>query len=309
MSTRTSLSVLLGTLLCGSVAFAQQPVDPYGTAELAGPATEAPVAPPQPINPYPVVGQPYPSVPPLPPPQLPPPPAYDRGYYQYPAYGSGNCCCCCNTCAQPAPPPVYYAPPPVPVIPVQPLRLSKPLGPKEKVRRVSLGVHGIVYYVNQAHNEDLVMGGAGLQLRIRGRGRFGVEISQGFIYGSALHGNLERTSFPFDFSLMFYVFPNKDDRHFNIYALAGIGAMADTVNVRDQFGTKREQDFLEFNGHVGVGLELRFKWFAIEADARMIGMIRDGSDKPATYYGSINGAPVQDKSWGASGNAYVSFWF
>jgi hypothetical protein len=308
MSTRrTSLSVLLATSFWGGLALAQQPVDPYGTVELAGPATDAPLAPQQPINPYPVVGQPYPTVPPLPPPTLPPPPAYDRGYYQYPD-GQGNCCCCCQNCSAPSPP-VYYAPP-VSQIPVTrvPLVLRK-TGPEERIRRVSIGVHGTALYINQSHNEDMVLGGAGLQLRIRSKGRFGLEISQGFLYGSAVHGNLERTSFPFDFSLMFYVFPNKDDRHFNIYGLAGIGAMADAVNVRDQNGQKVEQDFLEFNGHLGAGLELRFQWFAIEADARIIGMIRDGSDRPATYYGSINGAPVQDKSWGATGNLYVNFWF
>jgi hypothetical protein len=194
------------------------------------------------------------------------------------------------------------------VLPAPVLTLRRP-GPKEKVRRVSLGIHGTALYINQSHNEDMVLGGVGLQLRIRSKGRFGVEISQGFLWGSAVANNLQRTSFPFDFSLMFYVFPNKDERHFNLYGLAGVGAMADSINVRNEYGHKVDQDFLEFNGHIGAGAELRFKWFALEADARLIGWVRDNSDHPATYYGSVNGAPVQDKSWGASGNLYVNFWF
>src|SRR5262249_20391718 len=150
------------------------------------------------------------------------------------------------------------------------------LGPTERIRRFSLGVHGAVMGINQTvGTHDVVMGGAGIQMRVRSKGRFGLELKQSFLHTEYWNGNFQRTSYPFTFSLMCYLMPNQDKRHFNMYGLAGFGAMLDTIRVRDENNNLASQDFLEWMGHVGLGFELRFKWFAIEADARLVGLLRD----------------------------------
>jgi hypothetical protein len=287
--------------LGGATALAQQPVDPYGTADVAGPATD----PAQPVDPY--GGQ----VPP-PPPAYPPPPPGSYGYQPPPqGYYQSSGSCCCNPCQQyqyypyqyqyPAYP-TYALRPPVVVVKRKPVR--------DGVRRFSLGVHGTAMWFNQTVGPDqVVLGGAGIQLRIRSKGRFGLELNQSFLGASLLNGNFQRQAFPFTFSLMFYIFPNQDTRHFNIYGLAGFGGMLDMVHLYDENGRFVEQDFLEFIGHVGAGAELRFKWFAIEADARLFGTVRDNTSTPAAYYNNVEGGPIPSSNYGVSANAYVSFWF
>jgi len=313
MRTRLSLIVTVAVLAIGTAAQAQQPVDPYGTAEVSGPASD----PPQPINPYgypygygygqypapPVNGYQSPSTGPAQAPTTPP--AYQDGYYLYPTqaskpavyyapptygygYGYSGCCGKCSTTCT---------------------TLVRPR-PTERIRRFSLGVHAGAFWINQTvGSESVVLGGAGLQLRIRSKGRFGLELNQSFLQASLANGNFVRSSFPFNFSLMLYLFPNKDDRHFNIYGLAGFGAMLDSVTLNDENRQRVTQDFLEWSGHLGLGLELRWKWFAIEADARATGLLLEKSSAPARYYAGVSGGPIPDKSWGISANAYISFWF
>jgi hypothetical protein len=297
---RLAGGVVAVMLALGTAAQAQQPLDPYGVTVAA--PVDAPA--PQPLNPYPNGYGYYP-----PPPaygyQAPsagpgyqtPTPAYQQGYYLYPTEPSAPVYapppCCCRPCE--LAPPVFK------------LQTSRPRK-LEHIRRVSLGVHGTVFGINQTiGTHDMVLGGAGLQLRIRSQGRFGLELSQSFLHAS--YGDFQRTSLPFAFSLMFYVFPNRDARHFNIYALAGVGLMYDAINLRDENSALVEQDFVEWTAHVGVGAELRFKWFAIEADARLVGMLRDDLSAPASYYSGVSGGPIPSSSYGGMGNVYVSFWF
>jgi hypothetical protein len=177
-------------------------------------------------------------------------------------------------------------------------------------RRFSLGAHAGFLTLNQTvGNEQVTLGGAGFQLRLRSAGRWGFEASQSFLHGSYWSGAWQRDSFPFSLSLMFYLFPNKDAHHFNLYGLAGVGLVADTVTLNDENRQQVSQDFTEVELHAGVGAELRFKWFAIEADARYISLWRDDSSTPAAYYGNIQGAPVQSSSYGVQGNVYLSLWF
>jgi hypothetical protein len=313
MRTALRLAVVMASL-GGAVAFAQQPVDPYGTADVAGPATE----PAQPINPYGAYPAP-PSYGYQPPTSGPgyvdgQPPAYQRGYYLYPTQGQPPVYyappCCCQPCQTQ---PTYQYQYQYPVYPTYALRppvivRKKPV--RDGVRRFSLGVHGTAMWFNQNVGPDqVVLGGAGIQLRIRSKGRFGLELSQGFLGANLLNGNFQRQSFPFTFSLMFYIFPNQDTRHFNIYGLAGFGGMLDFVHLYDENGAWVEQDFLEFIGHVGAGAELRWKWFAIEADARFFGTVRDNSSTPAAYYNGVAGGPIPATNYGVSANAYLSFWF
>jgi hypothetical protein len=298
------------------VARADEPINPYGTQELA-PPPPPPLPPPppgppgQPMNPY-GYAVPPPPLDAYPPPstfgyQAPAPgqynsspPSYQQGYYLY----SG-----------PGQPPVYYAPPPT--IYVRPrLTCAQLCGVRrapqkwDGVRRFSFGIHGVVMGINQkVGNNDVVLGGAGFQLRLRSKGRFGVEFSQSFLRAEYWNGGFVRNSYPFDFSLMLYIFKNEDSRHFNIYGLAGVGVMPDDVRIRFQPGDYREQSFLEWTAHLGLGAELRFKWFAIEADVRGLASVLDKSDYPARYYNGISGGPVPDSSWAWQANVHLSLWF
>ncbi len=55
--------------------------------------------------------------------------------------------------------------------------------------------------------------------------------------------------------------------------------VADSVTLNDENRQQVTQDFTEVELHAGLGAELRFKWFGIEADARYIGLWRDDSDR------------------------------
>lgn len=318
MRTRLSVVVFAAVVGIGSAAQAQQPINPYGTADVAGPATD----PGAPIDPYAYpYGYGYGNYPPPAPRLQPLPPAQPQqpGYYLYPAqpqqpqYAPPSCYDPCAAYRRPVYQPYYqpyygYAYPQRPVL--QSNFVRRPAGPTERIRRFSLGVHGTALGINQqVGGKDVVLGGAGLQLRIRSKGRFGLELNQSFLGNEYLNGNFQRQSYPFMFALMLYIFPNQETRHFNIYGLAGVGAMMDTVKLRDQNGNMARQDFLEWMLQGGAGLELRWKWFALAADVRVVGLFLEKSSKPAAYYAGVQGGPIPDKSFAVMGNVFVNFWF
>jgi len=286
MRSPLSLAVVATTLAVAGAAQAQQPVDPYnGPVQVAPPAPE----PPEVLNPY--GQQPYYPPPVYTYPVAPPPPVYNPPYYVYPPAR-----------------PIYIPAPPVVYRPT--LRCTncvRATPPKwDGARRFSLGVDGTVMGLNQkVGNDNLVLGGAGVHFRFRSRGRFGLELMQSFLHADYWNGNYQRNSYPFQMSLMLYLMPNDDKHHFNLYGLAGFGVMFDSIKIFDN----PAQDFVEWEGHFGLGAELRLKWFAIEADARMLGLIRDDSAGAAGFYQGVQGAPVPGRTWGASGNVYVSIWF
>lgn len=312
MRISVSLAVAATVMALGAAARAQEPLQPYETDQatetVAQPAPIQPAQIPvqQPIDPYsaypapPAYGYQAPAAGP---PATPSPPAYQQGYYLYPANGqapvyyapppNSACCCCCAHagCG-------YRAP-----------RLVRKRV-WDGVRRFSLGAHvGFLTLNQQVGNDQVTLGGAGFQLRLRSAGRWGFEASQSFLHGSYWSGAWQRDSFPFALSLMFYIFPNRDAHHFNLYGLAGVGLVADSVTLNDEYHQQVTQDFTEVEVHAGLGAELRFKWFGIEADARYISLWRDSGDTPGAYYGNVKGAPVQASSYGIQGNLYLSLWF
>jgi hypothetical protein len=187
----------------------------------------------------------------------------------------------------------------------------------------------------------VLMGGAGLQLRFRTRGRFGLEASVDFLHGGYglgdssqpvvaqggadtagagtnvttgprpyFHaGDVSRDSIPVQLSAMFYIFKNTDDRHFNLYFLGGVGVMDTKMGLTDEWGNGVTQSFTEWEAHLGVGAELRFHWFALQADLRGLAMTRDDSGQPASFYQDVEGAPVLKNSFGVQGNIGAAIWF
>ena len=141
--------------------------------------------------------------------------------------------------------PVYYAPPPVAVAAAPAaaglrLRYRLDAAPVREeavwdgARRFSLGAHAGFLTLNQTVGNDRSRSAAPLQLRLRSAGRWGFEASQSFFHGSYWSGAWQRDAFPFSLSLMFYIFPNEVARHFNLYGVAGIGLVADSVTLNDE---------------------------------------------------------------------------
>jgi hypothetical protein len=290
---RLTLGVAIALVGLVGGARGEQPIDPY----LASPPPP-PAPPPALVDPYPSYPPPptYGYQPPAPGQPQSNPPQYQQGYYLYPS--------------QSAQPPVYYAPPPAYsyypsyIVPRRALRRG------DGVRRWSFGAHAMVLGVSQKIGDrDMTLGGAGFQLRLRSKGRFGFEASQSFLGASYWNGGFQRNSYPFQLSFMGYLFPNEDRRHFNLYALAGAGVMSDSVSLYDENRARVTQDFVEWMLHAGIGAELRLRWFAIEADVRMLGLFRDDNLSPTRFYAGVPGAPVPDRSFGVQGRVYLSFWF
>ncbi len=311
-------SLFAVTLSVGSLAQAQA-VDPYGQA--MPPVVVAPAPYPTVVAPAPTLD--YPMAVPPPPVVRPRVRVQIAGQAQVgPVLIDGQV----QFGGPPPPPPLFIYPPsayPVyrryPVTPVYVPSprlicnacLRRPPPPKwDGVRRFSLGFHAMAMGINQkVGNNDVILAGGGLQMRLRSAGRFGFEIAQSFLHANIWNGGFVRDSYPFTTSLLFYLRQNRDNVHFNLYGLAGVGVMPDTVSVRFSAQDTRSQDFLEWEAHVGAGAELRFKWFGLDLEGRYAGLWRDNSDTPAAYYQGIPGGPVPNSSqaWVATG--YLTVWF
>ena len=213
MRSSVSLAVAASVFAFGGAARAQQPLQPYEPPEVTvepppAVAQPAPIPPAQipvqaPIDPYsaypapPAYGYQAPAAGP---PAVPSPPSYQQGYYLYPSGGQApvyyappagsGCCCCCNaggTCGY------RYR-----------LLRPRPVAHKsDGVRRFSLGAHvGFLTLNQQVGNDQVTLGGAGFQLRLRSAGHWGFEASQSFLHGSYWSGAWQRDTFPFQLSLM-----------------------------------------------------------------------------------------------------------
>lgn len=231
-----------------------------------------------------------------------------------------------STRTAPAPPPMppwpYYAPycapypPPPPWLwaplrpPVCDARCQK-LRALNRARRFAVGLHATVLSLNnQVGDERLTMWGGGLEFRYRSRGRFGLSAVLDYAHGSSdRSGGVTRDSLPASLSALIYIFANRDARHFNLYFLGGLGVVGTTMTLHDDQGRRVKQDFTEYEAHLGVGAELRFKWFAVEAEARGVSLWRDDSEQPDAYYTDADGAPVPRSSQGIQGTLGAMFWF
>ena len=267
--------------------------------------------------------------PPMPPPP-PPPRAYygNQGYY-YPPTGYAA-----PIYSYP-PPPVYYRVPPPPRR--RPPRICRDCN-LEHPRFFSIGLRATSLSINQSINgHDVTLGGGGFQMRFRNRGHFGIEAAVDFLHGdfhadgptprmdtpttgsSSSNGNtsggyfhvgdVSRDSIPFSVSALIYIFPNTDARIFNMYFLGGLGVIGTSMSLLDENGVRTQQDFTEYEAHLGIGSELRFRWFAIDASVRALGLARDDSSAPASYYTGVSGAPVPASSVGVAGTLAATLWF
>jgi hypothetical protein len=216
--------------------------------------------------------------------------------------------------------PIYAYPPPAPYAPPPPRRWKRrpivavaaaPAPPQARARFFALGVRGGFLALNQEiGGKALTLAGAGIEMRFRTRGRFGMEASLDVLHGSGtLNGTVERDSYPFQLSALFYIFPNSDDHHFNLYFLGGAGVVSTNMKLNDEHNQQVTQGFTEYEAHLGGGLELRLKWFALRADVRGLALFRNEDDTPASFYANVDGGPVPHRSYGVQGTLGASIWF
>jgi hypothetical protein len=341
MSLATTLSgsilgglVLLGT---GSVALAEEPVASSEDAVAPPAVTQstttttttiapAPVAAPAPVvvaPAAPMVVAPAAPVAPLytaPPPVAPAAPVYMNGpVWIVPAQPG----------VQPVlpqqlpPPPVFVQPqqnpncvtvPPYRGTYLSPVRrpfkartlYQPPRGPAVGMglRFSALGISS-----QEIFGEKVSLYGAGLQLRFRNQGHWGFELGMDALRANIGNGAFVRTSYPFSFAPMLYLFKNRPENHFNIYGVAGFGLMADDVKLYEGSSQERRQQFWEVLGHLGGGAELRFRYLALFADMRLIGMLLDDSSHDGQFYQGIEGGPIPASSLGYKANVGAMLWF
>jgi hypothetical protein len=298
---RNRLVLLLsGLLLLPATALAQRPLDPYRDLRDTAPGQASP-------NPSTGGDQPGAGQAPSTPPAYYPPPA--PGYYPpQPGYGA----------APPYPYPAYpYAPSGPPPSAYAPgaacasgdCATRRP--GRQRVRVFSLGGRASYLALNyQLGDRNVSLGGGGVELRFRTAGRFGLEASVDFLHGDFdVGGPVTRDSYPIQISALFYVLPNRDANHFNLYLLAGLGAVPSTIGYYDYYGQRVRERFTEYEGHIGAGLELRFRWFALRTDVRGLALWRDDSAGAAVYYAGVSGAPVPGRETGLLATAGGAFWF
>jgi len=310
---RNSVMGLVSALLMApAAAWAQRPLDPYSNLREPSGDKAAPAPPPSSDQPGGGPASPQPGYYPPPQPGYYPPP--HSGYY-------------------PSPPSGYYPPPPsyggAPQYPypyppsAHPPSAYRP-GPgcasgdcgdgrhrRERVRVFSIGGRASYLALNsQLGDRNVTLGGGGVELRFRNSGRFGLEASVDFLHGDFdVGGPLTRDSYPIQLSALFYVMPNRDANHFNLYLLAGLGAVPSRIGLVDYYGQTVHERYTEYEGHLGVGLELRFHFFALRADVRGLALWRDNGSGAGAYFAGVAGAPVPAREDGVLATAGAAFWF
>ena len=221
--------------------------------------------------------------------------------------------------AQPAVP--YYAPPPAP--PPRPQVYLAPARPPQYVTSryvsprpargpvVGIGVRFSAMGISsqQVFGQDVNLYGGGLLMRFRSQGRFGFELALDVMRADINDGAFVRMSYPFTVAPMLYLFQNRPSNHFNIYALAGFGLMADDIAIYKGTSKERNQQFWEIMGQAGGGIEVRFRRLALFGDVRAIGMLLDDSSPAGVFYQQVDGGPIPSSSAGYKVNLGALLWF
>jgi hypothetical protein len=202
----------------------------------------------------------------------------------------------------------YHRPVPPPPPPPQVIHYSHFARPHfEPPPRWSLGLHVAGSGLARAIGEESGgLGGVGFHLRYR-HYRWGTELAVDALGNRFLDGTVTRVSLPIQGSALLYLVPRGV---FNLYLLAGLRLQPTIMSYKLPNLTDR-QTFLEYGAHVGLGAELLLgRHFALTADVRGFGTIRDSVTEPGAYYAGLDQAAVlPDKSLGLQVNLGASIRF
>ncbi len=219
---------------------------------------------------------PYYPIAPLPPPVVVPVPAPVPVYAPPPVYVPRY-----------RPAPVYYNP-----VPVVPLQLQ---------RRWGIGLRASVTGINQTvAGEDNVMSGGGVFSRFRMSPHWGFEVGLDGQAGAFGDDRFKRSAFIPTASITLHLIPRGP---FDLFVLGGIGGVFSSVEVQNPPGHPNlsvgRQNFGEFQGHLGVGAELRLgRMFGITADVRYIGRVLDTSSQDGRWYKDVDDGVIPKTSQG-----------
>jgi hypothetical protein len=192
------------------------------------------------------------------------------------------------------PPPVYMPPPPPPPVFLGPV-------PVQLERRWGIGLRASVVGINQTiGGEDNVMSGGGIFTRFRQSPHWGFEIGFDGAAGSFGGDRFKRSSLIPTASVLFHLTPRGA---FDLFLLGGIGAVFSNIEVENPPGHANlsvgRQSLGEFQGHLGVGAELRLgRVFGITADVRYIGRVLDTSSQDGRWYKDVDDGVIPKTSQG-----------
>lgn len=214
----------------------------------------------------------------------------------------------------PVPAPVYV-PPPVPVTyrrapayyaPVVPV-------PLQLQRRWALGLNYAITSVNQTVAGDTnVMSGGTLFARYRMSPHWGFELGfQGAGGSFGQDDRFKRGSFIPTASMTLHLIPRG---MFDLFLIGGIGGVFSSVEIENPPGHPNlavgKQSFGEFQGHLGVGAELRLgRVFGITGDVRYVGRVLDTSSGDGRFYKDVDDGPVPKTSHGVQGQLGIALHF
>ncbi|MBL8632943.1 MAG: hypothetical protein JNM40_06935 [Myxococcales bacterium] len=210
-------------------------------------------------------------------------------------------------------PPQLYAPPPVarPIRPMPMVRRPLVSRPTPRGPVFGMGVRFTSYSIRsqEVFGEKPTLMGGGVQLRFRNQGHWGFELALDAARANIADGAFVRTSYPFTFAPMLYLFQNRPDRHFNIYATAGFGLMASDIALYQGSRQERNQQFWEVLGQAGGGMEFRFNRLALFADVRALGTLLDQGSEPGKFYDGVDSGPIAPSTIGYKLNIGAMLWF
>jgi hypothetical protein len=212
----------------------------------------------------------------------------------------------------PLPPPVVvpvprvYVPPPVylpPVTRYAPAYVAP--RPVQLDRRWGIGLRASVAGINQTiAGEDNVMSGGGVFTRFRHSRYWGFELGLDGSAGTFGGERFKRSSFTPTASVLVHLTPRGP---FDLHLIGGIGGVFSSVEVENPPGHPNlavgRQSLGEFQGHLGVGAELRLgRMFGILADVRYVGRVLDTSSGDGRWYKDVDDGVIPKTSQGVQGS-------
>lgn len=243
---------------------------------IGGSTQEVPPPPPPQPQPPTVIVQPEYYQPPPPPPPQPP-----------------------TVVVQPAPQQQYYVQQQPQQVYIQQQQVQPP--PRDRFPYSQTGLH---LHVDGLFGEDLGMGGAGADFRIRANPYFALDIGAG-VYGGTDYNGLDRVEVPITADALFFFNPQ---HRFQFYALVGVGGSWSYAEGQNRFsGDFVSRNYAHLGAEGGIGLEWRMgRFFAINLDVR--GFIRQRVDENAEPE-FREGSQSTDTSGGFRGQLGMTFYF
>ncbi|MCA9670873.1 MAG: hypothetical protein KC503_34990 [Myxococcales bacterium] len=172
--------------------------------------------------------------------------------------------------------------------------------------RWSMGLHLTGLTANhKVGDEAVALGGIGGHLRFRGY-RWGAELAVDVLGRDFADGGVTRISVPIQASALLYLIPRG---RFNLFMLGGIRVVPTHIRY-DLSNLKTEQNFTQFGMQGGIGAELLLsRWFALTADIRAFGVVRNDNDSDGQYYTGVERPIVAEKAVGLQFNVGASLRF